>query len=194
MGEQRRHPQLGIGRQDTQHHIQPGSTFGVVLHPGKQFPAHLVAHGIGDDDHGADIRRSYIPGIKVPLERQKLQTVRFRQSCIPLGKLFRQIFVGVDVLHQLPQQLKALGILDLVIVQIEFPVCLIQPAASVLILLHDCPKPVRAGIGGRCDQCIGVLHQKENGLVLAAEVHLDPFLANLRNGKAVEPGPCVLCQ
>ena len=186
MGQQRRHSQLGIGRQDAQHHIQLGGAFRVILHLGEQFPAHLVAHGVGDDDHGADIRLFYVPGIKVPLEGQKLQTVRFCQGRIPLGKLLCQIFVGVDVLHQLPQRLKPLGILDLVIVQIKLSVCLIQTAAGVLILLHDGRKPIRAGIGGGCGQRIGILQQKVSVSILASEVHLEPLPANLRNGKAVE--------
>ena len=103
--KQRRHTKTGIGRHNTELYFQFRHAFGIILHPSEQFFAHLIAHGIRDDDYRALLGILQIAGIEVPLQGQCHKCVRLLNGGIPLGKQRFQILVGVDVFHQIAQRL-----------------------------------------------------------------------------------------
>ena len=69
--KQRRHAETGIGRQNTELDFQLRCTLWIILHPAEQLLAHLIAHGIRDDDHRALLGILQIAGIEVPLQGQR---------------------------------------------------------------------------------------------------------------------------
>ena len=112
MREQCRHAKAGVGGQHTQLYLQLCRTLGIVLHSAEQFLAHFIAHGIRDDHHSALLDILDIPSIEVPLQGQLREGIWLLYGAVPLGQQRLQIFVGVDVLHEVAQRLKGRCVLD----------------------------------------------------------------------------------
>ena len=184
--KQRCHAKTGIGWHNTELDFQLRCTFWVILHPAEQFLAHLIAHGIRDNDHRALLGVLQIAGIEVPLQGQRHKCVRLLNGGIPLGKQRFQILVGVDVFHQIAQRLESCRFFELIVSGIEATIFVVQPEVLLLILAQNLFETVRATVIPSLNDLIGAVKHLIAASRLFPKVHFAPLLADLRDGQAIQ--------
>ena len=192
--KQRCHAETGIGWQNTELDFQLRCTFWVILHPAEQFLAHLIAHGIRDDDHRAFLGILQIAGIEISLQGQCHKCVRFLNSSIPLGKQRFQILVGIDVFHQIAQRLESCRFFELIVSGIEAAIFVVQPEVLLLILAQNLFEAVRATVISSLNDLIGAVKHLIAASGLFPKVQFAPLLADLRDGQAIQCRPHILSQ
>ena len=131
------HAEPRIRRKNTQLHRKFCHAFRVILHFGKQLLSYLVTHGIRNDDHGAFFGIAQVGIVKLPLQRNCRKCGILLDSSIPCWEQTSQIFVRVDIFHQLPKRLKAFRALQLVVIIVEFPILLIHIVIRSKISVDD---------------------------------------------------------
>ena len=184
--QQSRHTETGVGGQNTELHFQFCRTFGIILYPAEQFLAHLIAHGIGDNDHRALLGILQIAGIEVPLQGQRHKRVRLLNGGIPFGKQRFQILVGVDVFHQIAQRLESCRFFELIVSGIEPAIFIVQPEVFLLILAQNLFETVRATVIPSLNDLIGAVKHLIAAPGFLAEVHFAPLFADLRDSQTVQ--------
>ena len=192
--KQRCHAETGIGWQNTELDFQLRCTFWVILHPAEQFLAHLIAHGIRDNDHRAFLGVLQIASIEVPLQGQCHKCVRLLNGGIPLGKQHFQILVGVDVFYQIAQRLESCRFFELIVSRIEPAIFVVQPEVFLLILAQNLFEAVRATVIPRLNDLVGAVKHLIAAPGFFAKVHLAPLFTDLRDGQAVQCCPHILSQ